>query len=415
MNDPSPLPATAEAVLKFLESVGRRSEAELYLKLFRGAPKESFAVIAAEAAVVRVALGSLLEQLRFLSALGLVAPVVVGLFDPHSADAGARHLEAQLPAAGLVPTVGTMTAPDLTARVRQQLRAERIPVLRYPAAGAGSTGDRFAALGMLAGALGSRKVVVVRSQGGLASGGNEPLRLEPGHELPTHGGSISVINLRTDLDGLRRSATLSSEDKALLEHTARLLSSAGNEPVTVSVTSPLTLLRELFTVKGAGTLIKTGSEILRASGYDELDSARIRALLEMSFGRRLRPEFWQRKPRAVYLEKGYRGVAIIEPATVAPYLTKFAVEPLARGEGLGQDIWQALTREQRSLVWRSRISNPVARWYAGVCDGMMRVDGWQIFWRGVSATDVPRAIAAAVAMPHDFIDGRSECVRSTQS
>jgi acetylglutamate kinase len=118
----------------------------------------------------------------------------------------------------------------------------------------------------------------------------------------------------------------------------------------------------------------------------------------------LRPEFWQREPLAIYLEKSYRGVAILEPASVAPYLTKFAVEPLARGEGLGQDIWQALTREQRSLVWRSRISNPIARWYAGVCDGMMRVDGWQVFWRGISSTDVPRAIEEAVAKPHDFAD-----------
>ncbi len=402
MNEPSPLPATAEAVLKFLESVGRRSEAELYLKLFRGVPKESFAVIAAEAAVVRGALGSLLEQLRFLSALGLVAPVVVGLFDPNSADAGARHLEAQLPTAGLVPAAGTMGVPDLTERVRQQLRAEQIPVLRYAAADGQSTGDRFAALGTLAGALASRKVVVIRSQGGLASGRDEPLRLEPGHVLPTHGGSISVINLRTDLEGLRNSASLSPEDRALLEHTAQLLRAAGDGMVTVSVTSPFSLLGELFTVKGTGTLVKPGGEILRASGYEEADPARLHTLLETSFGRALRAEFWQRKPLTVYFEKSYRGVAILEPASVAPYLTKFAVEPLARGEGLGQDIWQALTREQCSLVWRSRISNPIARWYAGVCDGMMRVDGWQVFWRGIPPTDVPRAVHEAVAMPHDF-------------
>ena len=404
MNDPTPLPATAEAVLKFLESVGRRSEAELYLKLFRGAPKESFAVIAAEAAVVRVALGSLLEQLRFLSALGLVAPVVVGLFDPHSAEAGARHLEAQLPAAGLTPVAGTMGAPELAEDVRVQLHGERTPVLRYPAVDGQAAGDRFAALGGLAKALASRKVVVVRSQGGLASGTGEPLQLEPGHVLPAHGGSISVINLRTDLEGLRASRSLSVEDRTLLEHTARMLRAAGEGMLTVSVTSPLTLLRELFTVKGAGTLIKTGSKIQRAGSYDEIDPARLQALLETSFGRSLRPEFWRRKPLAVYLEKSYRGVAILEPASVASYLTKFAVEPLARGEGLGQDLWQALTREQGPLVWRSRISNPIARWYAGVCDGMMRVNGWQVFWRGIQPPDVPGAIAEAVAKPHDFED-----------
>ena len=39
-------PDAAGVVLTFLESVGRRSEAELYLKLFRELPKESFAIIA---------------------------------------------------------------------------------------------------------------------------------------------------------------------------------------------------------------------------------------------------------------------------------------------------------------------------------------------------------------------------------
>ena len=57
--------------MTFLESVGRRSESELYLRLFRELPKESFAIIAVESAVVRYAAGSLVEQLRFLRELGL--------------------------------------------------------------------------------------------------------------------------------------------------------------------------------------------------------------------------------------------------------------------------------------------------------------------------------------------------------
>ena len=35
----------AEVVLRFLESVGRRSEAEFYISLFRAEPKEQFAEI----------------------------------------------------------------------------------------------------------------------------------------------------------------------------------------------------------------------------------------------------------------------------------------------------------------------------------------------------------------------------------
>src|SRR5690606_11674668 len=61
----------SEVVLTFLESVGRRSEAELYLELFRKLPKASFGVIAAEATVTRHAHRSLVEQLSFLTQLGL--------------------------------------------------------------------------------------------------------------------------------------------------------------------------------------------------------------------------------------------------------------------------------------------------------------------------------------------------------
>ncbi len=68
-------------MLTFLESVGRRSEAEFYLRMFHGLPKESFAVIVPGGPVVRSALGSIVEQLRFLADLGLYATVVLGLFD----------------------------------------------------------------------------------------------------------------------------------------------------------------------------------------------------------------------------------------------------------------------------------------------------------------------------------------------
>ena len=80
----------ADVVLTFLESVGRRAEAELYLRLFRQLPKESFALIAPGAQVLRDGAGALVEQIRFLADLDLYAPLVVGLFDFGSATPAAR-------------------------------------------------------------------------------------------------------------------------------------------------------------------------------------------------------------------------------------------------------------------------------------------------------------------------------------
>ena len=82
-------------MLTFLESVGRRSEAEFYLRMFHQLPKESFAIIVPGGPVVRYALGSIVEQLRFLADLGLYATVVLGLFDPEQGGEAARAIDRE--------------------------------------------------------------------------------------------------------------------------------------------------------------------------------------------------------------------------------------------------------------------------------------------------------------------------------
>jgi hypothetical protein len=397
----TPLPATAEAVLTFLESVGRRSDAELYLRLFRKIPRQSFAIVAVEGKVVRHALGSLVEQLRFLDELGLVAPVVVGLFDPATAHDGANQLASRLPEVGLRPTLHLLSEPSLSRILRGELQQGEVPILRFVPRAGQDLGARFEALGSVAADLATRRVVVVRRQGGLGPRGETPLVLERGHALERHAEGISVVNLRTDLDALLTAQVLSEPDAALVRHSRQMLERAESRP-TISVTSPLNLLRELFTVKGAGTLIKVGTEIKIVHSYGELDRYRLRDLLEGSFERRLDPSFLERPPQAVYLERDYRGVAIIEPSPVAPYLSKFAVERVARGDGIGQDLWQMLTRDQASLVWRCRPQNPVRDWYASVCDGMHRLADWHVFWRGLAPDQVPAAIEEACRRPNDF-------------
>src|SRR6185295_15882026 len=108
----------ADVVLTFLESVGRRAEAELYLRLFRQLPKESFALIAPGSQVLRDGAGALAEQIRFLAALDLYAPIVLGLFDAGPAAAGSERIARRIAASGLVPYVHTMDEPELGAKLR---------------------------------------------------------------------------------------------------------------------------------------------------------------------------------------------------------------------------------------------------------------------------------------------------------
>ena len=70
---------TSDAILRFMESIGHRSEAEFYLALFRAEKKESFANLVIEASVLRDAAEAVVLDLRFLSGLGLTPVVSLGL------------------------------------------------------------------------------------------------------------------------------------------------------------------------------------------------------------------------------------------------------------------------------------------------------------------------------------------------
>ena len=68
-----------------------------------------------------------------------------------------------------------------------------------------------------------------------------------------------------------------------------------------------------------------------------------------------------------------------------PYLDKFAVLTSSQGSGGVSDIvWAALVRTcfPRGVVWRSRTSNPVNKWYQERSAGMWNLPGgqWTMFW-----------------------------------
>jgi hypothetical protein len=399
---PAPASAAAEAVLTFLESVGRRSEAEFYLRLFLKLPPESFGIIAPGATVIRYALGSLVEQLKFLADLGLHAPVVLGLYDPEQGASSSERLIKRLQLAGMDAYSHEMGEVGLAEKLRAELRADRLPVVHFAASVGQTIDDRLNELGALAKELDTRKFVLLRRRGGLKPLTRGKLEMAPGYFLPTDAGRISIINLRTDRAGIVAGKTLPKRDSELLAAAERLIDLSQPTPILASITSPLNLLKELFTVKGAGTLIKLGSAVSRHRSYVNLDLERLRRLLETSFGRALDDEFFERTPLAVYVEAEYRGAAVVAHGSPVPYLSKFAVEPEAQGEGMGRDLWQAISRDYPALYWRGRADNPIASWYTSVCDGMMRLPEWNVYWRGIEINQIPEVIEAAGAHPADF-------------
>jgi acetylglutamate kinase len=383
----------SDFVSTFLDSVGQKQHVQLYLRIFRQLPKESFAVVAPEPQLLRHASGVVVEALRFLSDLELRVTLAIGLLGdsgPPAATVAARLNAARAPFA-LLPLPAENSAHALKEHLRDQGNA-LLDLRELPKEA------RADALGTLLDELGTRKLVVLRSRGGLGPHQHGRVSLDAGHSLLTDPSGISVVNLTTDLERLS-TRHLGRAEADLLRVIARL--HAKFPPLLTSVTSPFHLIQELFTVKGAGTLIKTGSTISEYDDFSELDVPRLVGLVETTFGRPLSVDLTS-VPARVYLEQQYRGVAIVSAGTGADYLSKFAVSPVAQGEGIGRDLWEALTVRHPALYWRSSPDNPIADWYARECDGLHRDGDWVVYWRGVNSASIPSLIDDARARPHDF-------------
>ena len=396
------LPATAEAVVTFLDSVGRRSEAELYLRLFRELPQESFALIAAETVPLAAQGSSIADQLRFLADLGLLAPVVVGLFDPNLAPAAADRFARRLGAARLESNIYRFGVHGLAGSIRSDLQNGIIPILLYEDPTEERV-SRFHRLGDLAAELGSRKIVVVRQHGAVGTNVDRDAELAPQYPLLMGRNGISVINLRAEFELFRQRQLLNADDMSLLQDIQLVYERVATPSLLFNVTGPFDVLKELFTVKGAGTVVRRGTSISRFERYAELDQDRLQRLIESSFGRELKPYLFSRPLLAAYVAPEYHGAALLEPSPVAAILSKFVVDPVAQGEGIGRDIWQAMILEQPQVIWRARSKNPICSWYAWQCDGMVRRGYWTVYWRGVEPDRVPEVVDLMLSRPDDLV------------
>jgi NAT, N-acetyltransferase, of N-acetylglutamate synthase len=395
-----------ELVLRFLTSVGRPAEAQQYLELFRGARSAAdaeepgaFAVIHVSEPVLDHALDALVVDLRYLAELDLLPVLAFGAVSGARAQKSAQRVATALP-----PQVRAKVTA--ASQVAQALRDDCLPLVPLIASrsdpGSASRSDpgsgngageveadrRFDALAELVASLGAKKLVFLGRRSGLQ---------------PRGGRVVSMIDLTTEAAII--GPTLPEPQAALLRQVARVLDAVPH-PMTVSVTSPLDLLRELFTVKGAGTLVRRGCVVEAFSHWHELDRPRVLALVEEAFGKPLVSDFGSRPFLRAYVADDYRGAAIVTQTPLGPYLSKFAVTTVARGEGVGRDLWRHLTGELPQLFWRSRADNPITSWYREQCDGLQRIAAqgkpWVVLWRGLSAEQLAAAIHYCQAAPPDF-------------
>lgn len=410
-----------ETVLELLAQLGSSREARQYLKEFSSVEESRFAVVKVGGGVLRDALDELASALAFLHRLGLRPVVLHG---------GGPQLDEALAAAGLdserldglrVTTeeimavarpviyaqnmrlvdaleqrgirargiqhgifrceyldrdryglVGDITEVNIEP-LRQTVRAGALPVLTClgeSAAGQVLNVNADVAARELVWAIRPHKVIFLTPAGGL---------------LDRDGRVISAVSLSDDFEALMREPWVHSGMRLKLQQIHDLLMGLEDD-ASVSITSADQLARELFTYRGAGTLVRKGEKIHVHTDPGPEILRQVAERVEQSFERELREDWLERLERPVILlsESGRAAAVVVEGVDGVPYLDKFVVTPDAQGEGLGAALWQALRAHHPVFYWRSRNTNPVTGWYFQQADTADRCGPWVVFTIGVA-------------------------------
>jgi len=427
---------TRQTIVRLLSSMASAKEISQYLKRFSQVDAKRFAVVKVGGAVLRDDLDALTSSLAFLQQVGLT-PIVVHGAGP--------QLDEELAAAGIEKrTVDGLrvTSPQALAIVRRVFQAQNLKLVealqQTDARATSITSGVFEAeyldeanlglvgrvtgvnLAPIEASLHAGSIPVIASMGETAGGqilnvnadfaANELVQvLQPykiifltgtGGLLDADGAVIDSINLSTEYEHLIAQPWINGGMRVKIEQIKDLLDTL---PLTssVSITKPAELAKELFTHKGSGTLVRRGERVLRVTDWSELDLARMRELIESSFGRTLVADYFERtRLFRAYVSENYRTALILTEEDGIAYLDKFAVLDDAQGEGLGRAVWQVMREENPRLFWRSRHGNLVNHFYYAESDGCYKQERWKVFWYGLPDFEtIQRCVAHCATRP----------------
>ena len=434
--DKQETPQIKDTIIQLLSNLANPKEIQKYLDRFTEAGQSHFAVIKVGGAVLENDLENLCSSLAFLERIGLFPIVVHGAGPQLSANLKAKDIPTEfidgqrvtsapilknakqtfiaqnMTLASRLQAMGVKTASittgvfeakaventdlgyvgEVTAvhvePLRLAIKSGAIPILS-PLADS-ETGQTLninadVATNQLAIKLQPYKIIFLTETGGI---------------LNKKGKVISAINLATDFEDMMAKKWLHGGMKLKLKQVNDILQQLPDS-ASVSITQPLHLSKELFTHKGSGTLIRKGERIKAFDTTEAADQARLTSLIETSFKKTLKPDYFETLDDAkTYVTQCYRAAAIIRNFNGIPYLDKFVVANEAKGEGLGKTLWNHIKGEHDALFWRCTPSNPINGFYFTHATGCYKTKNWNFFWYGIDDFNtVSKCFDFALAQP----------------
>ncbi|TGL04336.1 acetylglutamate kinase [Leptospira bouyouniensis] len=359
----------------------------LFLKEFQSLSPESFAILYADSETIFESSEALFSDLKLLYQLDLFPFVVLE-------EDSFQYLKVFFPleqmAVGGTDEKSLGFSYEIIARekplkesVKNSIQRKKIPILLWN----DDTEKLEAVLDRCRAILHSAKVIYVSIDGPLKD--------------PNSGKVKSLVQMENSFQ-LPGDFSITESQKEFVTLSEALLSKIEDPKFSIVLTSPFTLLTELFTVKGSGTLVKRKNKIHKFNSKDGIDMDRLFLLIEESFGKKLKPNFLLTQFDTLFLEESYRACAWMQKTEYGYLLSKFAVNGVARGAGVGRDIWDQILENCNPLFWRSKPDNSINKWYMSIAQGIEKDNSWYYYWLGLDQTLIPKIIDLLKSQPEDF-------------
>lgn len=425
---PTPNQTLRDVVVQTVKNIGSHREGQQYLKYFTSVSSDSFAIIKAGGAILTEHLDDFCQSLLVLHQLGLY-PVVVHGAGPQLnrllEDAGVEpqfeegirvtdsktlsvatklfyqeslRLSEALNNIGVsnMPITHSLTADYLdrdrwgfvgditnvnTAPIEKAIKAGYIPIvpsLAMTEEGQVLNVNADVTAANLARAMKPLKIIYLSEKGGLYRG--------DGGEM------ISEIFLDQEYDEIlaqpwcqRGTGLKIRESKKLLDTLPRTSS--------IAIIHPDDLQTELFTISGAGTLIRRGEKVEVASSLSEIKdmekfkNALARGQPSDEAAKTIDTYLEQLKDRPfkAYFDDSMSCLAIVlQPTESRPFSSWVTLSITKSGwlTNSAENVFQAIEKENSDIVWTVSKDDENLSWFFERCDGSFCIDNVVLFWRG---------------------------------
>jgi len=270
------------------------------------------------------------------------------------------------------------------ATATQAIRRGEIPIVVND-----SSDDHYAFANRVVNALKPLKYVVLTPKVIYDSGGSFVPRIEFNKLLtePVFGEPLST----NDFVAKIKVNTLRADSYGLLQRAYNHLVSFGDKKTakrrSVQIASLDSLMGELFSVAGRGTILRLGYEIVESDSFSSVDMPRLKELLEDIYGGTINPTYFKRRGaqvRKIFIEEDYDGVAVLATPSNAQlelnrkilHIDKIGVRDDFWRQHLPEALMERVFSTADMIYWRDFQGSKIREWSSRLLDYARRKDRW---------------------------------------